>query len=55
MIVAGASANFTKIAEVDKANTPKNKMQYERIGDFKVCPSDRMFIIINLIRYNVQK
>lgn len=38
MIAAGASANFTKIAEVDKANTPKNKMQYERIGDFKVCP-----------------
>ena len=55
MIAAGASANFTKIAEVDKANTPKNKMKYERIGDFKVCPSDRMFIIIYTMRYNVQK
>lgn len=47
MIAAGASANFTKIAEVDRANTPKNKMQYERIGDFTVCPSDRLFIIMN--------
>lgn len=55
MIAAGASANFTKIAEVDRANTPKNKMQYERIGDFTVCPSDTMFIIINLVRYNVQR
>ena len=55
MIVAGASANFTKIAEVDKGEYTKNKMQYERIGDFKVCPSDRMFIIMNLIRYNVQR
>ena len=55
MIAAGASANFTKIAEVDKANTPRNKLKYKRIGDFKVCPSDRMFIIIYLIRYNVQR
>lgn len=38
MIVAGASANFTKIAEVDKANTPKNKMQYERIVISKFVP-----------------
>ena len=31
MIVAGASANFKKIAEVDKEKKKKNKMQYERI------------------------
>ncbi|EEL70896.1 hypothetical protein bcere0026_21730 [Bacillus mycoides] len=49
MIAAGASAILTKIAEVDKANTPKNKMKYERIGDFKVCPSDWLFIIMNCI------
>ena len=46
MITAGAAANFTKIAEVDKANTPKNKMKYERVDDFKVCPSDSLFIIM---------
>ncbi|EEL87841.1 hypothetical protein bcere0029_22720 [Bacillus cereus AH1272] len=49
MIAAGASAIFTKIAEVDKANTPKNKVKYERIGDFKVCPSVMLFIIMKNI------
>lgn len=38
MIEAGASANFTKIAEVDKANTPKNNNAYEINGDFNRVP-----------------
>lgn len=53
MIVVGVFVNFIKIVEVDKVNILKNKMKYERIGDFKVCFFYRMFIIINLIWYNV--
>ena len=30
----GASANFTKMAEVDSANTPKNRAKYEKKRDF---------------------
>lgn len=52
-MAGGASAIFTKIAEVDNANTAKKSARYEKSEDRMMCTPVQLFKILNKAQYIV--